>query len=638
MIETIHRRGQALVLVTFALVAMIGIVGLAVDFSFAYFLEKTMQAAADSAALAAVQAAREAGGGSAGVNCTSAGGCYPAATSCSSIGSGTARAGCQYAAQNGFIASEVTLQSNVAAAMAADGACAPPVKHPPTAGCVSTLYYVTARISRRVPQLFSAILGRSEGGVSARATAGLAEVTFRGSLILTNRNSDIPVSGSDIPPNGSNLDVQGGGGVIVPGGIVLGSSSSTNPRQAGRIQSNSGSVVSPFTYARAVTNIIGGNAYTNWVCAAGGAFCPPTVQADGEIFRDPFDVKSVNGDISGQPPIWGAGQSPAGDTLRPVPGGILTNAICPSGNCPPGIYYATEPDCNGCPLSHPSGTQIRSSNNQTLNFTGGGSFGRYMFVGGLNLQNGSTVTMQPGRYVFAGVLNTADPVFQNSNSVNLTGGNGSDAGRIMIFTDFRTGAQRNSPGGSAADVDSYANQMDSIPNLIRTACGGCNWNLNPWGNTGLRHGSVDIKAGNNANSLINLEGLQETTPAGVATALPAELAPYGRVLMWQDQHNSYSWYKQNGQLDLACGGQNAPCANTPDSPTAPMLSVWASPNTSYKGAIYQPRGAWTKLQGSGVYSGPLQIITGAMTLSGTPQVTLTSTSDPISTFRTALVE
>src|SRR5690242_7752042 len=45
-------RGQSLVLVTFALFAMMGIIGLAVDLGWAFYIEKTAQAAADAAALA----------------------------------------------------------------------------------------------------------------------------------------------------------------------------------------------------------------------------------------------------------------------------------------------------------------------------------------------------------------------------------------------------------------------------------------------------------------------------------------------------------------------------------------------------------------------------------------------------------
>ena len=49
--------GQALVMVTMGLVAMAGLMGLAVDMGWSFFVQKQAQAVADAAALAAVQEA-----------------------------------------------------------------------------------------------------------------------------------------------------------------------------------------------------------------------------------------------------------------------------------------------------------------------------------------------------------------------------------------------------------------------------------------------------------------------------------------------------------------------------------------------------------------------------------------------------
>src|SRR5271166_5938029 len=49
---TDKRRGQALLLVTLSLFAMCGLLGLAVDLGWSYFIKKSAQDAADSAALA----------------------------------------------------------------------------------------------------------------------------------------------------------------------------------------------------------------------------------------------------------------------------------------------------------------------------------------------------------------------------------------------------------------------------------------------------------------------------------------------------------------------------------------------------------------------------------------------------------
>src|SRR5579863_7065008 len=58
------RRGQALLLVTLSLFAMCGLLGLAVDLGWSYFVKKSAQNAADSAALAtAYRALATASGG-----------------------------------------------------------------------------------------------------------------------------------------------------------------------------------------------------------------------------------------------------------------------------------------------------------------------------------------------------------------------------------------------------------------------------------------------------------------------------------------------------------------------------------------------------------------------------------------------
>src|SRR5438105_15276384 len=61
--------GQALVMITFALIAMCGLIGLAVDLGWSFFVKKTAQAAADGAAQAAVQEALRRVGGNVSVLC-----------------------------------------------------------------------------------------------------------------------------------------------------------------------------------------------------------------------------------------------------------------------------------------------------------------------------------------------------------------------------------------------------------------------------------------------------------------------------------------------------------------------------------------------------------------------------------------
>src|SRR5215472_894708 len=99
--------GQAIVLVTLALFAMCGMMGLAVDLGWSYYTVKSERVAADSAALGAIRAAFASG------NCTAPGGgsCFssPQAWTASSAGQAcgasntgpgdaSLQLGCKYAA------------------------------------------------------------------------------------------------------------------------------------------------------------------------------------------------------------------------------------------------------------------------------------------------------------------------------------------------------------------------------------------------------------------------------------------------------------------------------------------------------------------------------------------------------------
>src|SRR5689334_7769263 len=91
------RGGQAVVMVTLALIAMSGVLGLAVDLGWSFFVKKSAQAAADTAALAAVAKAQTLVGNppftcGTGVQCT-------ATVSCPTSGSltGNLNSACVYA-------------------------------------------------------------------------------------------------------------------------------------------------------------------------------------------------------------------------------------------------------------------------------------------------------------------------------------------------------------------------------------------------------------------------------------------------------------------------------------------------------------------------------------------------------------
>lgn len=574
-------------MVTLALIAMFGLIGLAVDFGWAFFVEKSAQAAADAAAIAAVKKAFDDATGLADFSCSgSTVQCYATPTQCPTSGAlpRNLQSACLYAAQNGFSTANTRQNVTVAASDSSTpptvSGCTPTVTHPPTAPCVDVEYWVTVRVSESIPQLFSAIMGNGNALVSARATAAVAQTEIIGSLILINRENDAsPVVGL-----GRNLAIGGTPTVEVPGGILLASNSS----QAGYIN-GTGDVISPFTYIRnpGGIQISGGGTWT----------AAPQNRPDAGMFQDPMRGK-------GQPPI-----NPNTNYI-PVPNGDLTTTQCPGWVCPPGVYYATTTS-GGVTVA--SGERIRVPNlasSTNVRFAGG-NFDDYVFFGGLFVDRTGNLNFGPGRYVLAGVLpGSGTNVFESTNNAFVTGGTSetSDAGRMFILTD-----------------SSYAGQLNTtVAGIPHTRT---------W--TDLDFGPAMFKAGNNSSSQMHLYGLNPTS-----SYLPAELQTFGPVVIWQDQQNSYVEYTSTGQIDISCVGAtlNSPCTNTPDSTNAPQLQLHANNRSRFGGVVYQPRGAWTAIQAAPGYSGPLRIISGGMDVQGSGTLTLTSPSVPVTQLTTALVE
>lgn len=154
------RRGQALVMITTSLIMMCGMMGLAVDLGWGYFVKKQAQRAADAAAMATVEqglakvgvASTFTCGGTFGVVCGTAYQC-PASPNATPPISET-DAGCLYAKQNGFSTGASTLQ-NVLIDTNINASTASPI---PTAPGLKADYWATVRVSQRIPQLFSAVM------------------------------------------------------------------------------------------------------------------------------------------------------------------------------------------------------------------------------------------------------------------------------------------------------------------------------------------------------------------------------------------------------------------------------------------------------------------------------------------------
>jgi len=160
-------RGQALLMVTFAVVPMMGIIGMVVDLGYMHYLRKSAQAAADAGALASIVYFHSNNSG-ASFSCSTSGVTCKTSYSCpSSISSATdpVSEACLYAKQNGFINSgnqTVTIDSNVTS---------PPTYAP---NVKTAAYWVTVTVAQTVPQLFSAVQGNTSGKIQAQATAAVA--------------------------------------------------------------------------------------------------------------------------------------------------------------------------------------------------------------------------------------------------------------------------------------------------------------------------------------------------------------------------------------------------------------------------------------------------------------------------------
>jgi len=595
-------RGQAILMVTLALFALAGLLGLAVDLGWAYYVKKSAQSAADAAALgAAYQALAQVGetGTYTATNVTVQGSVAPCDLS------GNLHNGCQYAQQNGFShggnggRQDVTMLSGINSA-------------PPTVPSISADYWVTVRVSETIPQLFSTLLGNSVALASARATGAVVPTVVNGSVILLNRANDPPPAGKK-SSQGNDLQMGGGDQIIAPAGVVI-ASMATN---AGTTNGNA-HVVGP------VTVLMPGNA-----------------SAVGTNVRDLEDGPQF------LDPMAGAGQPPLTGSVLPtyaVPTGQFSNGVFqlnPSTNTlgnpvpvsalPSGNYVAvTCPQAGGCSTGATANVaSAQLTINTAVSFTSS-AFGNYLFYGGLNLSR-STMNLGPGEYVMVGGGpngSNGDLNADNNAYLHYTGGTGS-AGAILILTG--SSSSFNVSGGTVtgnSNGDLYPGllaQINSNPLLVGLASAGS-----------LAFGPVSLLAGSDQASAA-VSGLD---PANVT--LPANLKPFGGVVLWQDQANSPLKYLSDGNIDTSCNDQSIdnPCTKTLANANSPGFTFQANPTAGLTGVVYQPRGAWISTQGgqnAGI-QGAVQIISGAILMQGHGTISTTPPLIPLKRRVAALIE
>jgi putative Flp pilus-assembly TadE/G-like protein len=587
-------------MVTLSLIAMSGVLGLAVDLGWMYFVKKSAQAAVDASVLAAATKVLEGVGEEGPWTCGAGMTCQEATPCPASIPrppSSDIEVACLYASENGFDSGgrggrqQVVVTSGV-------GPAAPDVSG------VKVNYWIRATAAERIPQLFSAVLGNTVGTSSARATAGVVDSIVPGSLILLNRENDcLPMGNENSSVCGVDVliqanDNQGLHALQAEGGIMMASAkdgTGADARFAGE-NTGGGAVTAPFTYIRGSGNytLSGGASWTAQ---------PENGKPDTRYFTDPLRGK-------GQPP------PPRGLADRPVLGGMLSGSDDPSNPLvvQPGNYYSMAMDGQGQPYA--TGEPIRLQG--SLEFSDGGTgFGSYAFFGGVTNQSaGTTIVFGPGSYFFVGAKPQANkPSALFDISVNMTlkdKTTGYDtpvnAGEIFVFTDPN---YHGGPDGTATL---------EIPPLVQTIA------------PQLRQGMSGFQSGNSSSVFINLHGLNREHES-----LPREMKLYAPVVLWQDQANSIIKYTGRGQIDTSCGQPE--CPNTALwSSASTELVFQASPNLHLWGVSYQPRGSWTSMLGGGGYDAPLQLITGALKVHANSNVRLRPLNLPLVRTVIALIE
>ena len=162
-------RGQVAVMMTLVIIPLMAVMGLVTDLGYMNYINKSAQAAADSAALAAVTRFNTTIGGASFTCDQFAWICYSTPHPCPTgltTAANPVESACLYAKQNGFSVDNSNQNVTVVTGVTATPDTAPGMN---TAG-----WWITVRVSQKVPQLFSAVVGNTTGNVTARSTGAVS--------------------------------------------------------------------------------------------------------------------------------------------------------------------------------------------------------------------------------------------------------------------------------------------------------------------------------------------------------------------------------------------------------------------------------------------------------------------------------
>jgi hypothetical protein len=662
--------GQALVMVTLALLAMCGLLGLAVDLGWSYFVQRQAQAAADGAALAAVAEAYSNRTMATPFVCGAASSntdvfCSPAPIDCSTaLGTPASNLanGCEYAKRNGFETGGQNGRQN-ATIQANDSSVLPTIPFgvngcQTAGGCPMGVndirYWVTVRTVQTIPQLFSAVLGNREGTVSAIATAGIVAAVVPGSFWGLNEAGDYMMSpatgarqnyGVDVDATGSqakNSPCPGGGGngtICAADGMYLSSicngTSTPGCQDPGGKGNNFAGETQGGGSVYSATTLIRGQ---GWVDDPSAWTPAPVNNAPASYSLDPTRNKA-------QPPLVASGSF----GTCGVPNGVINGSSkgAPALTMGRYQYYSYHTAGNTTVID---GAPITVNGNVQFTAGGGcscpgctvsgpeasGSLPQYIFYGGMAVSSSNAnINFGPGQYVMAGQSNANGSVFilgdpNNSGSSNPTiTGASTGGGTMFLFTDanYNLNNTSNPSGPSLADLRSGT----VLANATMTTTYGT-------GTIGtvLKQGSIDLKTGNSAS--VTLYGVDKN-------GAPA-LSDYNGFLFWQDRRNSIVNYDLltgkylDGTAALSSDAEMDARNVRHDVPhPSPVLNYGASVPQSLNGFIYQPRGAYINYgPGATNINSALRIITGAIWTQGGGQVVLLPTAVPITTYKPALIQ
>ncbi len=211
-------------MVTLTMIPMIAVVGLVTDVGYMYYVKNSAQAAADAAAMGAVYRFNKTIAGATFACTAYTWICHTTEWSCPPdlvTATNPAETACLYAKQNGFDTTDpkktVTIQSNVTPTA------------PTVPGVTGMGYWITVRVTQRVPALFSAILGNTEGLVAARATGALypgmgcvyaLDPVAPASFYQNGTTTFQAACGIYVDSNDPSAAMQGNGGAVLQTSII----------------------------------------------------------------------------------------------------------------------------------------------------------------------------------------------------------------------------------------------------------------------------------------------------------------------------------------------------------------------------------------------------------------------------------